>query len=189
MPGFGDIEGRLLVLGIAPAAHGGNRTGRVFTGDSSGRFLVRALHAEGFANQSFSESRDDGLIYTDCFLTAAAKCVPPGDRPTTEEFANCSEFLEAEIRLMRRLQAVLTLGSLSFKAYLDHLKLNGIRTSGLKFRHGGVYHIKESPTIYASYHPSPRNTNTGRLTQAMLVRVVKKIRADFGSARSPSKHN
>ena len=189
VPGFGDINGRLLIIGIAPAAHGGNRTGRVFTGDSSGRFLVKALHAAGFANQDSSESRTDGLVYIDCFLTAAVKCVPPGDRPSRDEFANCSEFLEAEIKLMRGLEAVLTLGALSFKAYLNHLRINGRETKSLEFRHRGVYHLDGSPTIYASYHPSPRNTNTGRLTQPMLVRVIKSIRADLGGSLPPSKDN
>jgi uracil-DNA glycosylase family 4 len=179
VPGFGDINGRVLVLGIAPALHGGNRTGRVFTGDSSGRFLVKALYKGGFASQPSSESVDDGLVYRDCYVTAAVKCAPPGDRPSPEEFANCSEYLEIEIKLMKKLRAVLALGALSFMAYLEHLKASGIETRGLSFEHGRVYRVDGSPTIYASYHPSPRNTNTGKLTEEMLVRIVKRIRSDL----------
>jgi uracil-DNA glycosylase family 4 len=188
VPGFGDIGGRLLVLGIAPAAHGGNRTGRPFTGDSSGRFLVRALHSNGFANQPVSEYNDDGLTYRDCFVTAAVKCAPPGDRPTPGEFDNCSGYLDTEIALMANLRAILVLGRLSFRACMDHVKRKGGKTRGLSFRHGGVYNFTEGPTIYASYHPSPRNTNTGRLTEGMLVRVIQRIRADFRSRRG-SKDN
>ena len=177
--GFGDIGGRLLVLGLAPAASGGNRTGRVFTGDSSGRFLVKALHAAGFANQPVSESGEDGLVYTDCYLTAAVKCAPPGDRPTQAEFLNCSSYLEAEIAPMRNLKAVLALGSLAFRAYLDHLNRVGVSTRGVRFGHGAKFTFEGVPTLYGSYHPSPRNTNTGKLTQGMLVSVLRRIRRDI----------
>lgn len=178
VPGFGDLNGRLLVLGLAPAAQGGNRTGRVFTGDSSGRFLVKALHAAGFANQPTSESSDDGLVYTDCYLTAAVKCAPPGDRPTSEEFEKCSVYLATELAMMKNLRAVLALGAMAFDTYKDQIELgNGART--LKFAHGKKYSIRGGPTLYASYHPSPRNTNTGRLTEVMLVSVIRKIRRDL----------
>jgi uracil-DNA glycosylase len=179
VPGFGDVNGRLLVLGIAPAARGGNRTGRVFTGDSSGRFLVRALHAAGFASKPVPESIDDGLTYHDCYVTAAVKCAPPGDRPTREEFANCSSFLDEEIRIMKNLKAVLALGALAFRSYMDHVRRVGGAAYGLQFSHGSIYRIRGGPTVYASYHPSPRNTNTGRLTQVMLAGVVKKIKSDL----------
>jgi uracil-DNA glycosylase family 4 len=187
--GFGDINARLLVLGISPAAQGGNRTGRVFTGDSSGRFLVKALHSVGFANQPVSESRGDGLTYTDCYLTAAVKCAPPGDRPTRVEFHNCSPYLDAEIALLRNLRAVLALGGLSFHAYLDHLRRKGESARGIKFMHGAVYRFKRGPSIYVSYHPSPRNTNTGKLTHGMLVEVIGTIRRDLPRLSSPSKDN
>lgn len=177
--GFGDLNGRLLVLGLAPASSGGNRTGRVFTGDSSGRFLVRALHSAGFANQPVSESVDDGLAYTDCYLTAAVKCAPPGDRPTKDEFGNCSAYLDAEISLMKNLRSVLALGALSFQAYVDHLRRDGVDVKGVKFAHGKVHEFRGKPTLYASYHPSPRNTNTGKLTRAMLIGVLRKIRRDM----------
>jgi uracil-DNA glycosylase family 4 len=183
VPGFGDLNGRLLVLGLAPALHGGNRTGRVFTGDSSGRFLVRALHEAGFANKPISESLDDGLVYSDCYVTAAVKCVPPGDRPAKEEFENCSNYLEEEISMMSNLRAVLTLGALSFGAYLRYLDRAGIGTKGMRFSHGKVFRFITRPALYASYHPSPRNTNTGKLTPKMLVGVLRRIRREFRPGR------
>jgi uracil-DNA glycosylase len=179
VPGFGDMEGRLLVLGLAPAAHGGNRTGRVFTGDHSGRFLVRALYSTGFADRPYSESIGDGLTYTDCYVTAAVKCAPPGDRPSPEEFSNCSSFLDEEIRLMPNLKVVLTLGALSFRAYLAHLRRGGVKVRGLGFEHGSRFRFPEGPTVYASYHPSPRNTNTGVLSHGMLVSLLKRIRKEL----------
>ncbi len=179
VPGFGDIDGRLLVVGLAPAAHGGNRTGRVFTGDSSGRFLVRALYAAGFANKPASESRDDGLIYHDCYLTAAVKCAPPGDRPTEREFANCSVYLDGEIALMKNLKAVLALGSLAFEAYRGHLNKALVPTKGMKFGHGNATAFAGLPTLYGSYHPSPRNTNTGKLTPEMLTGLLERIRRNL----------
>lgn len=187
MPGFGDLEGRLLVLGLAPAASGGNRTGRPFTGDSSGRFLVRALHKCGFANRPVSESSDDGLTYHDCYLTAVVKCVPPGDKPSYDEFENCSEFLAEEIALMRNLRAVLALGSLSFRSYVLYLSKRGASTKGIVFRHGAAYSIPGSPTLIASYHPSPRNTNSGKLTYEMLVNVIELAKVNLGQGpRKPT---
>jgi len=189
VPGFGDINGRVLVVGLAPASHGGMRTGRIFTGDASSRFLVSALHEAGFANQPVSESRDDGLVYRDCYVTAAVKCAPPGDRPSRAEFENCSPYFEAEVSLMKNLRAVLTLGSIAFEAYLEQLKMAGVETRGVRFSHGRKYSFKAMPSLYASYHPSPRNTNTGVLTHAMLVDVLATIRADLGMLLAPSKHN
>ncbi|MDG7009176.1 MAG: uracil-DNA glycosylase [Nitrososphaerota archaeon] len=179
VPGFGDIDGRLLVLGLAPAQHGGARTGRIWTGDASSAFLVRALYETGFANQPRSESADDGLVYRGCYLTAAVKCAPPGDKPTAGEFANCSPFLDRETALMKNLEAVLALGSMAFHAYLSHLARSGADARGVKFVHGGVHRFAGMPALYASYHPSPRNTNTGKLSQGMLVRVLRKIRKDL----------
>jgi len=184
VPGFGDLEGRLLVLGLAPAVSGGNRTGRVFTGDSSGRFLVRALFEAGFANQPFSESKEDGLVYTDCYLTAAVKCVPPGDRPLPSEFENCADYLDAEIKLMTNLQSVLALGSMAFRAYISHLKRMGVGVRGIRFEHGRRYLPGSTPVLYASYHPSPRNTKTGKLTPSMLLQVLKEISREFHKART-----
>jgi uracil-DNA glycosylase len=179
VPGFGDTNGRLLIIGLAPAATGALRTGRIFTGDASSAFLVSALHSAGFANQSRSESIDDGLAYNDCYVTAAVKCAPPADKPSPEEFANCSEYLEEEIALMGNLRAVLVLGSLAFRSYLGHLASMGVQTRGMRFEHGAVYRIPGTPALYASYHPSPRNTNTGKLTEAMLESVLRSIREGF----------
>lgn len=179
VPGFGDLGGGLLVLGLAPAAQGGNRTGRIFTGDASSRFLVKALHATGFANKPLSESVDDGLVYSGCYLTAAVKCAPPGDRPSVEEFANCREYLDSEIGLMKNLKAILALGALAFGAYLETLERNSVEADGAKFIHGKKYAFEGFPTLYCSYHPSPRNTNTGRLTMPMLVSVLERIKSDL----------
>ena len=179
VPGFGDLSGRLLIIGLAPASQGGLRTGRIFTGDASSRFLVRALHRAGFANQPTSESVDDGLTYTDCYITAALKCAPPGDRATVEEFANCAPFLDEEISMLKNMTAVLTLGSQAFKAYLGHLARVGVGTRGMTFGHGRKYTLAGKPSLYASYHPSPRNTNTGVLSQEMLVALLSRIRAEL----------
>jgi uracil-DNA glycosylase len=181
VPGFGDLNGRLLVLGLAPALHGGNRTGRVFTGDSSGRFLVRALFETGFANKPVSESLDDGLVYSDCYVTAVVKCVPPGDKPARDEFENCSMYLDAEISLLRNLKVILALGALSFKCYLDYLERQDVESKGIRFSHGAAFKFNRGPTLFASYHPSPRNTNTGKLSQEMLVEVLRRIRREFKS--------
>ena len=187
VPGFGDINARVLVLGLAPASHGGLRTGRIFTGDASSRFLVRALYAAGFASQPTSESTDDGLVYTDCDLTAAVKCAPPGDKPTREEVSNCSVYLDEEMALLRNLQAVLALGSLAFRAYVDHLRKAGVDVGHPRFSHGAVYDLGNRPALYTSYHPSPRNTNTGVLTPKMLSDVLERVKSDLHL--SSSKHN
>ncbi len=179
VPGFGDLNGRLLILGLAPASHGGNRTGRIFTGDASSAFLVARLHSTGFASQARSESLDDGLVYRDCYVTAAVKCAPPGDKPTPEEFANCAPYLESEIALMKNLQSVLALGALAFRAYLGLVYRRGAGDGGLKFAHGRAYRFPSMPTLYTSYHPSPRNVNTGRLTPGMLSEVLERIKHEF----------
>jgi len=179
VPGFGDFSGRVLILGLAPASHGGNRTGRIFTGDASSRFLVKALYAAAFANQPISESRDDGLRYADCYVTAALKCSPPGDKPTSKEFANCSPYLEEEISLLVNLKVVIALGALAFRAYLEYLGRRGVGVRGVTFSHGKSYSFEGFPRLYASYHPSPRNTNTGKLTQRMLVGLFKKVKREL----------
>ncbi|MDE1853687.1 MAG: uracil-DNA glycosylase [Thaumarchaeota archaeon] len=180
VPGFGDLNARVLIIGLAPASSGALRTGRIFTGDASSRFLVRALHSAGFANQAISESVEDGLEYTDCYLTAAVKCAPPGDKPTGEEFDNCSPYLDAEISLLRNLKVVLALGSMAFRAYVEHLTKSGVEVGRTKFAHGVVYRFPRMPALYASYHPSPRNTNTGKLTPAMLLDVLTRIKGELG---------
>ena len=179
VPGFGDLSGKVLILGLAPASHGGNRTGRIFTGNASSRFLVKALYTAGFANQPVSEYRGDGLVYSDCYVTAALKCSPPGDKPTSKEFANCSHYLEYEITLLVNLRAVIALGALAFRSYLDYLVRRGVNVRGVNFAHGKNYSFEGLPRLYASYHPSPRNTNTGKLTQRMLVGLFRKVRSEL----------
>ncbi len=176
VPGFGDPEASLVVIGLAPAANGGNRTGRVFTGDESARFLVSALYEAGYANQPTSESRDDGLVYTGCYVTAAVKCAPPQNKPTPKEFENCSIYLDSELRLLQNAKAVVSLGKLAFGAYLAYAKKQGFSTRGVRFRHGLKYDFPGLPSLYASYHPSPQNTYTKKLTKEMLVSLLKGIR-------------
>ena len=180
VPGFGDPNAKLVVIGLAPAAHGGNRTGRVFTGDQSGRFLVSALFEAGYASQPVSESRGDGLLYNDCYVTAAVKCAPPHDRPTAREFKNCSRWLDPELRLLTNARVVLALGRSAFEAYLGYADRRGAATRGMAFGHGRKYSLGSLPAVYASYHPSPRNTNTGKLTRRMLVSLLERIRGETG---------
>lgn len=178
VPGFGDPNAWLLITGLAPAAHGGNRTGRLFTGDDSGKFLFKALHEEGFSNQSISESLDDGLQLCNAYITASVKCAPPENKPTTTEFKNCHLYYQNEVRLLKNLTHVLALGKLAFDAYLAYLKLNGQSTKGWKFKHGSSYKVEGFPTLFASYHPTPRNTNTGTLTFAMFCDLLQKIKKE-----------
>lgn len=186
VPGFGSHEARLLVIGLAPAAHGGNRTGRVFTGDPSAQFLMKHLHAAGFANHPYSLSRDDGLRLKDTYITAAVKCVPPGNRPTGVETENCSEYLAEELGLQRSVCAVLVLGRFAFDAYRRFLRDQfGLKTSKLRFKHGAVYRFgRKYPSLYASYHPSPRNTNTGTLTPAMFRGILGKLKVEISSGHN-----
>lgn len=170
VPSWGDPGARLLVVGLAPAAHGGNRTGRMFTGDSSGDWLARAMHETGFANIPVSRSKDDGLVLKDAYVTAAVRCAPPGNRPTPMEIANCSGYLSSEIALLRNARVVLALGRIAFDAYCKAARLNG-----LKFGHGLRYDLGGKALI-ASYHPSRQNTNTGRLTWLMWIDVFRMVR-------------
>lgn len=178
VPGFGDPAARLLVVGLAPAAHGGNRTGRVFTGDSSGDWLYRALHRFGFANQPTSRARDDGLRLADCYVTAAARCAPPGNKPSPAELARCRPYLAAEIAALPRLHVIVTLGRIAHEAYL--------RAAGWwdalaprqrpAFGHGAVTPLASGVVLIASYHPSRQNTNTGKLTRSMWDAVFRRAR-------------
>ncbi len=179
IPGFGDPDAKLVVVGLAPAAHGGNRTGRVFTGDSSARFLVKHLYEAGFANQPTSETRFDGLVYRDCYVTAAVRCVPPDNKPTIEEVTNCEHFLEQELGLLKNCRAILALGKIAFDSVVDYAKKYHGSQGRMKFEHGKKYQLaKNFPVVFASYHPSPRNTNTGKLTSKMFSEVLKEIRKD-----------
>jgi uracil-DNA glycosylase family 4 len=176
VPGFGDAEARLLVVGLAPGAHGANRTGRVFTGDSSGDFLFRALHSTGFANQPTSTHADDGLRLSGAWISCAARCAPPDNRPRPGELTNCREYLRREFELLRGLRVVVALGRVGFEAYLAMLRERGIAAEA-RFAHGAEYAIDGAPALIASYHPSRQNTQTGRLTEAMLRAVFEQARA------------
>ncbi len=177
VPGFGDPQARLVIIGLAPAAHGANRTGRMFTGDSSGTTLASALHRSGFANQSASDHRNDGLALQDAFLTAVARCAPPGNKPNARELANCQLFLEAELALLSRTRVVLTLGKIAFDSYVRLLRESGSLIKKFAFGHGAWYpHDPMQPVLAACYHPSRQNTQTGRLTDAMLDNVFDRVR-------------
>jgi uracil-DNA glycosylase family 4 len=173
VPGFGDLAARVLILGLAPGAHGSNRTGRMFTGDSSGRFLYDVMHAAGFASQPHATGRDDGLRLTDCYITAAVRCAPPGNKPLPQELANCSDFLDRELALLHQVRVVITLGRIAFDAYLNHLKRGGwlAGKSGYVFAHGARYRMPDGRILLASYHPSNQNTQTGKLTRAMFIQI------------------
>jgi uracil-DNA glycosylase family 4 len=178
IPGFGDPRARLLILGLAPAAHGGNRTGRVFTGDRSGDFLYRALYRAGFANQASSTNRGDGLKLRDAYIAAAVRCAPPANKPLPSELANCRPYFERELEILRP-RAVLVLGSIAMCAYLGLLKDRGEIQSfaAFPFAHGANYQLPcKLPRLFASYHPSQQNTFTGKLTEEMLVAVLRNIR-------------
>ena len=174
VPGFGDPDARVLIVGLAPAAHGGNRTGRAFTGDRSGEFLYRALYRAGFANQPTSVSKDDGLVLRDCYIAAAVRCAPPQNKPTRIEFARCQPYLEREVRLLRKLRVVVVLGAVAMQAFLRTWRATGheVLSPAPKFRHEGTWRLPPI-TLIASYHPSERNTQTGLLTESMFDRVFE----------------
>jgi uracil-DNA glycosylase family 4 len=177
VPGFGDPEAALLVVGLAPAAHGGNRTGRMFTGDGSAAWLVRAMYRAGFANQPTSERRDDGLRLLGAYMTAPVRCAPPGNKPRRAEFARCRPFLRREIVLLRRVRVYLALGRVAFDVCRELLGARGADVRGLRFAHGAAYELGPAwPALIASYHPSRQNTNTGKLTEAMLDSVFATAR-------------
>lgn len=176
VPGFGDSRARLLVVGLAPAAHGGNRTGRVFTGDSSGDWLYAALYRAGFANQPTSTDRGDGLRLSDCYVTAAARCAPPANKPTTRELDRCRPYLESEIALLPRVRVVVTLGRIAHESWLKaagwwQLLAPRVRP---QFGHGVESVLPDGTILIASYHPSRQNTNTGKLTRVMWHRVFRR---------------
>ncbi len=179
VPGFGDLKARLLILGLAPAAHGGNRTGRVFTGDSSGDLLYSALYRAGFANQPQSVSRDDGLRLLDVYVTATIRCAPPANKPLPEEIQNCREYLERELAVLRSVRVVVALGRVAFNSYLSILQRRGLIPSRSRFDffHGALYRLPPPlPILIASYHPSRQNTQTGKLTPAMFHAIFRKAR-------------
>jgi uracil-DNA glycosylase family 4 len=177
VPSFGDPHARVMILGLAPGAHGSNRTGRMFTGDRSGDILYKVLYKTGFASQPSSTSREDGLTLHGIYITAAAHCAPPGNKPLPEELRNCRPYLERELDLLTEVRVVVALGKIAFDVYLDILKARGVIVSraALPFGHNVEYRIAPNlPRLLASYHPSQQNTSTGKLTEKMLTDVFRR---------------
>jgi uracil-DNA glycosylase len=178
VPAFGDAKARLVIIGLAPGAHGANRTGRMFTGDRSGDFLYEQLYRAGFANQPHSKQVDDGLVLKDVLISAAIRCAPPDNKPLPQEIRNCLPYLEREFAIVRP-RAILALGGIALNTYLDLLKGQGLIASraAYPFAHGAIFSLPgDLPRLFAAYHPSQQNTQTGRLTPAMFASVLKKIR-------------
>jgi len=177
--GYGDHNSHLLMIGLAPAAHGGNRTGRVFTGDKSADFLFKCMHAAGMANQPDSYAMDDGLELNG-FMSVAVKCVPPGDKPSAEERNNCAGLLAKEIACLPNLKIVLGLGKIGFESFL-HFTRNSheIKMKDYPFKHGVGYELPSGVVLYGAYHPSPRNVNTKRITFDMMVKFLKKLKNEM----------
>jgi len=185
VPSFGDPDAELVILGLAPAAHGANRTGRMFTGDHSGEFLYRALYEAGFANQPTSLGQSDGLELRNCYITAALRCAPPHNKPTPKELRNCQPYLEQELRLLRRARAALVLGRIAFDAFLRVVssRRDFPPRSFFPFAHGASFTLPDGlPRLFCSYHPSQQNTQTGRLTPIMFRAVLNDIRNFLGSS-------
>jgi uracil-DNA glycosylase len=177
--GFGDSRAQVLILGLAPAAHGANRTGRMFTGDRSGDFLYAALHKAGFANQPTSLHRDDGLQLKNAYITATCRCAPPDNKPLPQEIANCRGYLEREMEILKP-KAILVLGKIAWDGYLEILKQRGVIASRAlyKFAHGAEAEMaKGAPRLFGAYHPSQQNTQTGRVTPAMYATVLWRVRS------------
>lgn len=176
VPGFGDFEAKVLIIGLAPAAHGANRTGRMFTGDQSGDWLYAALYEAGFANQPESYAIDDGLKLDDAYITAVCRCAPPQNKPTKEEIQSCAyDYLQREIEAMDQLKVVLCLGRVAFDTYK---RMKGLKN--VNFSHGAFYDFPDSPALVASYHPSRQNTNTGKLKWNDWVNVFQEVRNFLG---------
>ncbi|MBI4057046.1 MAG: uracil-DNA glycosylase, partial [Elusimicrobia bacterium] len=189
-PGFGDPQAGLLLIGLAPAAHGTNRTGRMFTGDRSGQFLYAALYRAGFANQPTSVSQEDGLKLRNCYITAAARCAPPGNKPSPRELKNCRGHLEEELKLLKGVRTVLALGRIAHDSYLELLKQQRYidSRSSYPFKHGATHPLPASlPLLFDSYHPSQQNTQTGRLTSSMMDKVLSEIKRHLTTSPSFSR--
>jgi len=176
VPGFGDANAKLLILGLAPAAHGANRTGRMFTGDSSGDLLVKMLYKYGFANQPISVNKNDGLILFNCYLTASIRCAPPQNKPLSKEIDNCSEYLIRELKLLRP-KFIIILGRIAYETFFKIFeKVYGYKPRKPKFSHGYIFKDKKSPYVIFSYHPSQRNRRTGRLREEDFELIFKKLK-------------
>jgi uracil-DNA glycosylase family 4 len=178
VPSFGDPKARAMALGLAPGAHGSNRTGRPFTGDGSGEFLYPVLHEAGFASQAKATARDDGMKLSGLWITAVARCAPPGNKPTPDELRNCAPWLDQEMSLLKDLRVVVCLGRIAFDGLLAHAARTGMLRSrgGFVFAHGAEYKLPGGLIAMASYHPSLQNTNTGKLTRTMLLKVFKRAK-------------
>ena len=174
--GFGDTNAKLLILGLAPAAHGGTRTGRAFTGDKSGEFLFKCLHKAKIANQSTSENLKDGLKLNSTYITNILKCVPPGDKPLNKELNNCSEYFNLEISNLKKLKIIITLGKVAFDNCLKYYKKKYNLSKKFSFKHGASYILPDNIVLIPSYHPSPRNVNTKLISQRMMVDLFKKAK-------------
>jgi uracil-DNA glycosylase family 4 len=178
VPGFGDPKARVLIMGLAPGAHGSNRTGRPFTGDASGNFMYPVLYETGFANQPTATDRNDGLKLKDLYITAAVRCAPPDNKPLPSELAECSVFLDRELEGLKHVKVVVALGKIGFDAYLNYLKRGGLLKSRAPyiFKHGAHYPLPDGRILLASYHPSNQNTQTGKLTREMFVKIFREAR-------------
>jgi len=186
VPGFGDARARVVVLGLAPGAHGSNRTGRPFTGDGSGNFMYPVLHRTGFASQARATHAGDGMQLRDCYITAAVRCAPPLNKPTPQEIANCAPFLDRELAGLKEARVVVALGRIGFDAYLNFLKRRGVvkTKAPYAFAHGACYRMPNAVTLLVSYHPSQQNTNTGKLTEEMFTAIFRRARRMMGQVRS-----
>jgi uracil-DNA glycosylase family 4 len=185
VPGFGDPKARVLIMGLAPGAHGSNRTGRPFTGDASGKFMFPVLYETGFANQPDAADRNDGLRLKDLYITAAVRCAPPDNKPLPQELLECSHFLDRELAGLEKVKVVVALGKIGFDAYLNYVKRHGLFAGEQRylskhysfkhylFKHGATYRLPDGKVLLASYHPSNQNTQTGKLTREMFVKIFK----------------
>ncbi len=191
VPGFGDPNARILVLGLAPGAHGSNRTGRPFTGDASGKFMYPILYEAGFSNQPDATKRDDGLELRDLYITAAVRCAPPDNKPLPQELANCAPYLDREVEGLKSVRVVVALGKIGFEAYLNYLKRRGLLSSKnpYPFRHGASYEMPDGKILLASYHPSNQNTQTGKLTRPMFAAIFQEARRFAKSTALPQGRN
>ncbi len=178
VPGFGDPDARVLILGLAPGAHGSNRTGRPFTGDASGKFMYPVLHKTGFASQPNADRRDDGLRLIDAYITAAVRCAPPDNKPSPEEIEACAPYLDRELAALKNVKVVVALGRIGFEAYLNVLKRqrHTIAKKNYAFGHAAEYIMPNAVTLLASYHPSNQNTATGKLTEKMFTGIFKRAK-------------
>jgi len=176
--GYGDVKAKLLMIGLAPAAHGGNRTGRVFTGDRSADFLFKCLFKAGFSNQPISINTKDGLKLNNLYLTTALKCVPPGDKPTTTELKTCFRYFQKEIEYLNKINTIVALGKIAFDACLKFYKQEFIiKNKDYVFKHGGKYLLPDNKILIGCYHPSPRNVNTGRIDQKKMVKLLIDVKS------------